>query len=155
LRHTTEVIETAEQLFGKPGSPTRLGREWLRFLRLDPGAFDRFAGTLRAAAGFHDLGKANDGFQDALDRKGEQAIRHEHLSTLLMFDRGCWEWLKGQPGVDWEVALSAVLTHHLQAPEAEPIRSLSATRKDVHLLVGQEFDELTTKIQHRLGLIGE
>ena len=49
--------------------------------------FDLFARTLCAAAGFHDLGKANDGFQDVLDRKGEQAIRHEHFSALLMFDR--------------------------------------------------------------------
>ncbi len=137
------------------GSADRLGREWLRFFRLDPAVFDLFVRTLRAAASFHDLGKANDGFRDALDRKGEQAIRHEHLGALLMFDPRCWRWLTRQEGVDWEVALSAVLTHHLQAPEAEPIRSLSDSRKYVRLLVGEEFDELTAAIQDGLELSGD
>ena len=78
LQHTIDVINVTELLFGKPGLPSRLGDQWLRFFRLDPVAFEVFARTLRAAAGLHDLGKANDGFQDAIDRKGEQAIRHEH-----------------------------------------------------------------------------
>ena len=155
LQHTEDVIDTAEQLFGKPGSATRLGGEWLRFFRLDRAMFDIFARTLRAAAGFHDLGKANDGFQDAINYQGEQAIRHEHFSTLLMFDPRCWEWLKVHPTIDWEVALSAVLTHHLQAPEADPIRSLSPARKYVRLLVGKEFDKLTETIRDRLDLTGE
>lgn len=152
MQHTVDVIDTAEQLFGKLDG---LGGKWLRFFRLDLGVFDLFAGTLRAAAGFHDLGKANDGFQDVVERKGEQAIRHEHFSTLLMFDQRCWEWLKGQPMVDWEVALSAVLTHHLQAPESDPIRPLSRFRKSVRLLVGEEYDQLRAVICERLRLSGD
>ena len=155
VQHTVEVMEAAEQLFGKPGIPTRLGREWLRFFRLEAAVFDVFARTLRAAAGFHDLGKANDGFQDALERKGEQAIRHEHISALLMFDQTFWPWLTRHKGIDWEIALSAVLTHHLQAPESDPIHSISAVRKYVHLLVGREFDKLTEAIRRPLGLTGE
>jgi CRISPR-associated endonuclease/helicase Cas3 len=155
LQHTVDVIDAAEWLFVKPGSPNRLGSEWLRFFRLDPAVFDLFARTLRAAAGFHDLGKANDGFQDAVKRTGEQAIRHEHLSTLLMFESHCWKWLKEQSGVDWEVALSAVFTHHLQAPMTEPIRSRSTSRKDVQLVVGAQFETLTVTIQDRLKLSGE
>jgi len=58
LMHTLDVIDVAEQLFGRPGSETRLGREWLRFFRLDRAMFDTFVLTLRAASGFHDLGKA-------------------------------------------------------------------------------------------------
>jgi CRISPR-associated endonuclease/helicase Cas3 len=155
-KHTTDVIEAGTLLFGEPGQPRRLGRGWLRFFRIAPEAFDLFARTLRAAAGFHDLGKANDGFQDLVTPKsnGEQAIRHEHLSTLLMFEPRCWEWLKGQPGVDWDIALSAVFTHHLQAPQAEPIRALTPTRKYVQLRFGAAFDKLSAAIQERLGLTG-
>jgi CRISPR-associated endonuclease/helicase Cas3 len=148
-QHTQDVMEVAEQLFGKEGASTRLGREWLRFFRLDRAVFDSFARTLRAAAGFHDLGKANDGFQEVLERRGEQAIRHEHFSTLLMLYPSCWQWLKGHAGIDWEVALSAVLTHHLKAPMPpmkETIPPLSASRKDVRLLVGKQFEDLTATI---------
>jgi CRISPR-associated endonuclease/helicase Cas3 len=154
LQHTEQVMEAAGHLFGNPGSRKRLGDAWLRFFRLDRAVFDHFARTLRAAAGFHDLGKANDGFQDMLERKGEQAIRHEHLSALLMFNPPLWQWLTQREGVDWAVALSAVLTHHLQAPEREPIPSLSAARKCVRLLVGDEFDKLTAAIVKGLELTG-
>jgi CRISPR-associated endonuclease/helicase Cas3 len=157
LLHTEQVIEAAQLLFGVPGERRRLGDEWLRFFSLGQDVSNLFTRTLRQAAGFHDLGKANDGFQDVVDpkSKGEQAIRHEHFSALLMFEPCCWKWLKEHPGVDWEVALSAVLTHHLQAPEAEPIRSLSDYRKYVRLLVGEELDELTAAIRDRLGLTGD
>jgi CRISPR-associated endonuclease/helicase Cas3 len=155
LQHTLEVCDAADQLFGPPGSRSRLGGEWLRFFRLDDEVFDRFAKTLRSAAGFHDLGKANDGFQDVVEHRGEQAIRHEHLSALLMFNQPLWRWLTRQDGIDWEVALSAVLTHHLQAPADEPIRSLSAARKYVRLLVGEEFDKLTAAIGVKIALTGQ
>src|SRR5262249_13199217 len=46
--HTKQVIDAGEQMFGKPGFPTDLGRAWLRFFRLDPAVFDLFARTLRA-----------------------------------------------------------------------------------------------------------
>ena len=149
LNHTVEVIDAAELLFGEPDAqPT-----WRRVVTILPTrsrVFDLFARTLRAAAGFHDLGKANDGFRDALNRTGDQAIRHEHFSTLLMFDPRCWKWLTRQTDVDWEVALSAVLTHHLQAPEADLIRSLSTPSKYVRLLVGEELNELTAAIRTAL-----
>ena len=34
---------------------------------------------------FHDLGKANYGFQDTLRHRGQQAICYEHLSALLLY----------------------------------------------------------------------
>ena len=145
-QHTRDVMDVAQRMFGPVGCSTRLGRAWLRFFKLDAGMFECFARTLCAAAGFHDFGKANDGFQQSILRTGEQAIRHEHFSALLMSHPACWSWLTRHGGIDWVVALSAVLTHHLKAPMANPIRPLSAARKSVCLLLGPKFDTLTEVI---------
>ncbi len=118
LEHTQHVIDAAEALFGG-STPTRLGECWLRFFNVEPDRWPMFYCTLRAAAAFHDLGKANDGFQKAVKRLGEQAIRHEHLSGLIMFHRPVWAWLQQIQGIDWDIALSAVLSHHLKLKAAD------------------------------------
>src|SRR5437867_2284590 len=80
--HTRDVIATVGFLYGTPDSPTRLGREWLRFFRLGREDYKRFHTNTIAAAAFHDIGKANDGFQKVVTHRGDQSIRHEHLSGL-------------------------------------------------------------------------
>lgn len=115
LEHTVHVMDAAEALFGGADGPTRLGECWLRFFKLPAVPWARFHGNLLAACGLHDWGKANDGFQNAVTRGEEQAIRHEHFSALLVAQPACWGWLGRRPDLDRDVILSAVLTHHLKA----------------------------------------
>ncbi len=116
LEHTRDVMDAAEALFGDASGPTRLGECWLRFFRILEVPWAKFHDNLLAACGLHDWGKANDGFQNAMERRGQQAIRHEHFSTLLVAQPACWSWLEQEPDfLDREVILSAVLTHHLKA----------------------------------------
>jgi CRISPR-associated endonuclease/helicase Cas3 len=116
--HTDCVLAAVDALFGKTSEPTRLGRSWLRFFGLPEAKFDRFRRHLRIAAAAHDWGKANDGFAAMLDRTGEQAVRHEHLSGLLLADLfadpAISAWLI-EAGVDTSIVLAAVLGHHVKA----------------------------------------
>ena len=54
---------------------------------------------LRVSAAAHDWGKANNGFQDAVTKQGDQVVRHEHLSGLLLADLiadgSILGWLRG------------------------------------------------------------
>ena len=115
LEHTKDVMDAAEAIFGTADRRTRLGECWQRFFKISDVPWAKFHSNLLVACGLHDWGKANRGFQDAMTNDGRQAIRHEHLSTLLIADAACWKWLEGLPELDREVVLSAVLTHHLEA----------------------------------------
>jgi CRISPR-associated endonuclease Cas3-HD len=110
--HTNDVVTAFESLFGAVDAPTRLGICWQRFFKLKD--YPHFWNASLAAALFHDLGKANDGFQNAVLRNGEQRIRHEHLSALLMGSKTVHQWVSTRPDIDWDVVLAAVLTHHLK-----------------------------------------
>jgi len=119
--HVATVRDAAEHLFGSAEKPTRLGREWVRFFRLQASQFREFLVNLKLAAIFHDLGKANDGFQKGIRKQGTQAIRHEHLSALLLYLEPMHAWLSGHKslGVDVEIVIAAVLSHHLKVSDAE------------------------------------
>src|SRR5687768_1382236 len=77
--HTNDVMAAVSFLYGSEDRPTRLAHEWLRFFRLEIEEYNRFLVNTRAAAAFHDPGKANDGFQKVVTHTGDQGIRHEHL----------------------------------------------------------------------------
>ena len=116
--HTACVLRAVDALFGREGSPTRLGLSWLRFFGLKEEDFGRFRRHLRVAAAAHDWGKANDGFQSAVSpEKGKQVVRHEHLSGLmlneLLADKAVVDWLQGE-GIDTVVILAAVISHHVK-----------------------------------------
>lgn len=113
IDHTADVVTAFESLFGEAGVATRLGVCWQRFFKLNN--YQSFWDATLAASLFHDLGKANDGFQNAVLRGGEQLIRHEHLSALLLGTDEVHKWVLTRPDIDWEVVLAAVLTHHLKA----------------------------------------
>jgi CRISPR-associated endonuclease/helicase Cas3 len=119
--HAATVSGASECLFGSVNWPTRLGREWLRFFRLGLDQFPAFLINLQLAALFHDLGKANEGFQKSFRHRGEQAIRHEHLSALLLYLEPLRYWLArcGDAGVDVEIILSAIVSHHLKVNHDE------------------------------------
>jgi CRISPR-associated endonuclease/helicase Cas3 len=156
LRHTTDVMDAGEAMFGTAAGPNRLGIAWLRFFRIRREQWPPFHANLLAAAAFHDWGKANDKMQDVLNgRSGEQVIRHEHLSAMLLAHEGVTSWLRPRQDVDWDVVLSAVVTHHLKAgfkdlaDDVSPIGQGSQFRLlDDH----PEFAELVRVISGRLGL---
>jgi CRISPR-associated endonuclease/helicase Cas3 len=148
--HTREVMEAVVLLFGDGATPTRLGREWAGFFRLD--SYPTFLACTLTAAAFHDLGKANQGMQDAMRDRGEQQVRHEHLSGLFLDLTDVRAWLEARPGLDQDVILAAVLCHHLKVSHErvlEPLTSMPVVRI---LADHPEFDRLLLDIGQRLGL---
>lgn len=117
--HIQDDLAAFEALFGNPGQPSPLARDWLRFFRLGPDQLDAFSRNAIAAIALHDLGKANDAFQDAVLHGGPQVVRHEHLSALLLMTPPVADWLAAIPGLDIDLVLSAVLGHHLKASKVE------------------------------------
>lgn len=115
--HTDDVLRAVYALFGQERSPTRLAKSWLRFFGLSEEDFSRILRHLRVGAAAHDWGKANDGFQDAVNHGGEQVIRHEHLSGLLLAeliaDQKILNWFR-VAGVNEGILLAAVISHHLK-----------------------------------------
>ncbi len=152
LQHTIDVMNAAEWLFGRPAAPTRLGSTWLCFFKIPEERYPVFHVNLIAAAGFHDWGKANDGFQKMLRREGEDVIRHEHLGGLLLALDPVTDWLKRRPDLDPDLVLSAVLTHHLKINMTD----FAAYRGGVttlRLLVDHpDFPRLIGEVAARLGL---
>ncbi len=117
IGHTEKVIQSFQLMFGADSnSPTRLASEWLRFFKLKEADFGIFHINGLITCGLHDIGKANNGFQDVVHKKkGIQVIRHEHLSGLILWLPKIREWLKQIPNADFRIIFSAVISHHLQA----------------------------------------
>ncbi len=114
--HCLETMDTFEHLFGTAGQCSRLGNAWLHFFHLPSTDWERFHANGVAACGLHDLGKANDTFQDVVTSRGtEQAIRHEHLSALLLMLADCVAWLSSDSRLDRDLITAAVAGHHLKA----------------------------------------
>jgi CRISPR-associated endonuclease/helicase Cas3 len=146
IGHTACVLSAIDSLFGVE-NPTRLALSWLRFFGLSEADFARFRLLLRVAAVFHDWGKANDGFQDAVTHEGEQVVRHEHLSGLLLAellaDAKIRSWLTGA-GIDEAVLLAAVISHHVKVA---PDRPLCDNKHALGALVAKR-DWLTFRSEH-------
>ncbi len=92
---------------------------WLRFFGIDADQGGEFWRTLSVAALFHDLGKANHDFQRAVTvpNAPAQAVRHEHLSALVLCLPECHEWLAAA-GLDVDLIIGAVLSHHVKASDS-------------------------------------
>jgi CRISPR-associated endonuclease/helicase Cas3 len=116
LQHTQDVVQAAQTLFGTQ-EPTRLARRWLEFFQIDDD-WVAFRQSLLASCVIHDWGKANDGFQHSVRATGQQLIRHEHLSALLLNLPEVSDWLI-HGGYDQPLVMSAVITHHLKAGDSE------------------------------------
>ncbi len=112
--HVLDVERSAMLLFG---AGSRFGDGFARFFRLDPSQRDAFLLHVRAASLLHDLGKANDEFQEAVRRRRrDQSVRHEHLSALLLHLPTVRMWLE-QGALDVDVLTAAVLSHHVKASD--------------------------------------
>jgi CRISPR-associated endonuclease/helicase Cas3 len=118
VEHSKAVLDTARCIYGNE-SPTKLGLSWLKFFGLTEENFKTFIINLSLAAIFHDIGKANNGFQLAISRKGEQVIRHEHLSALILWLPEIWKWLGTSSYIKREIVLAAVLCHHLKVNDSD------------------------------------
>jgi len=114
LSHTQDVVLAASALFGVEGQSTRLGERFVRLFRVHD--FDRFARNLTCSAALHDVGKANEEFQLAIDASNnggrrDQAVRHEHVSSIL-FAGESGNPLREAAGIDWQLVVAAVAGHH-------------------------------------------
>jgi CRISPR-associated endonuclease/helicase Cas3 len=113
--HTHAVVRAAGALFGTAAEPTRLGKAWLRFFKVPPVFHPAFYLHLHLSAVFHDLGKANDGFQAAVHGRGDlQAIFHDYLSALLLCTPEACECFRARSNIDHALILVAVAGHHLR-----------------------------------------
>ena len=120
VQHVDDVMAAFDALFGQGDEPASLTTAWLRFFKLsgDEQAVPIFLRHGRVAAFCHDWGKANDGFQQMLARRGSQLIRHEHLSAVLIAHPPVWRWLQAC-GLDVGLVLAAVVCHHLKARDVD------------------------------------
>ena len=155
VEHTRDVLDAAAALFGREGAPTRLARSWLHFFGLEESDQGRFLRHLRVSAAAHDWGKANDGFQRMLAKDGEQAVRHEHLSGLLvadlLSDKAVVDWLRGA-GLDEVVVLAAVISHHVKAGPQAILRLLTGVHDSVTFCSDHDdFAEVWRMIQREAG----
>jgi CRISPR-associated endonuclease/helicase Cas3 len=150
--HTTEVISCVTLLFGTADTPKRLGREWLRFFRMEDDAWGRFFVNVMAAAALHDIGKANDSFQKAIGHTGDQAIRHEHLSGLLISLPDFKRFLKQHSLIDFDVVRAAVISHHLKTDPSVWGQQLGIAETFRVLADTPDFPRLLEIAQVALGL---
>ncbi|MGI6454169.1 MAG: CRISPR-associated helicase Cas3' [bacterium] len=121
LGHTHDVMNAFYALFGNPESPSRLLKKWLQFFKLDYENYKElfFLHGLPACI-LHDIGKSNSGFQEKVYSKGEQIIRHEHLSVLILWHPSIRNWfIKNLPELDLYILLYAIMGHHLKSAKSD------------------------------------
>ncbi|MDQ3653340.1 MAG: CRISPR-associated helicase Cas3' [Acidobacteriota bacterium] len=110
--HTSDVVLAVESLLKVEADDIK------RFFKLSDEQMKNLRVIVQLAAIWHDIGKANDGFQNAVRHKGaKQYIRHEHLSAILMSLDDVREWLSKSPDVTddvFQIARLIVAGHHLQ-----------------------------------------
>jgi CRISPR-associated endonuclease/helicase Cas3 len=114
-QHLFETEQAAQCIFDLS---RRAGQNFVRFFRLDSlRDGPRFLHSLRVAALFHDIGKANEHFYAHVTgrTKDVQAVRHEHLSALVLSLPEVRDWLLKSERVDYDAVIAAVLSHHLKA----------------------------------------
>lgn len=130
----------------------RWGRNWCRFFKIyEKAEQEKFLLNLRVAALFHDIGKANEDFQEAVSQSGfsQQTIRHEHLSALILHLPEVREWLAENKDLDLEVITAAVLSHHIKASAEcetwkwmQPKSTLFLHLFDSHTEINEVFDKI-------------
>lgn len=158
MGHAQMVIQSFQSLFGFDVSPTQLAEEWMRFFRLRKNDLAAFYIHGIAASGLHDIGKANNGFQEMVTRKkGIQVIRHEHLSGLLLYLPALRIWLKQYSGLDGRILFAAVVGHHLRSNFESFAQPLNADLKifkvypqaikNILTYVGQIMDPFAAEVE--------
>lgn len=128
LGHTKSVVGSFESLFGSIENPSSLAEKWFGFFKLDYNQDkDVFYINSIVASCLHDIGKANNGFQEAIrGAKDRQSIRHEHISGLFLWLQEIRDWLDEIVLLDIDIVISAVIGHHLKAKKGECFSFLNA-----------------------------
>jgi CRISPR-associated endonuclease/helicase Cas3 len=117
--HLQDTEKAAQLIFRLDG---RWGKNWCRFFKIESEELrEKFLLNLRVAALFHDIGKANEDFHEAVTAPGfkPQTLRHEHLSALVLCLPEVRQWLAQNPELDIDIITAAVLSHHLKASESQ------------------------------------
>ena len=146
VRHTLDVVAAANKIV------ELLKHDLQKFFKLSEGEIAQVNATVKLAAFFHDIGKANDGFNAMIWKRGKQAIRHEHLSALIMSYGPMREWLtsndKGEEIVkpDYQIARLVVSGYHLKTALRENMdpRFVGLAQK----MAGALADKVTVYSQH-------
>ncbi|AYV54087.1 CRISPR-associated helicase Cas3' [Leptospira kmetyi] len=114
--HSLDTEIAAISIFKKE---SRFLNNWLRFFKVRKEDEEKFLLNLRVACLFHDIGKANEDFQKAVNEITffHQGIRHEHLSALVLHLPKVSSWLAKNENLDHNIITASVLTHHLKAEE--------------------------------------
>jgi CRISPR-associated endonuclease/helicase Cas3 len=112
--HGGDVMRATRVMFGERDRPSPLAGAWLRFFKVPQQRCHEFWRALMVASILHDLGKANSEFQAAVRNPTKmQAIRHEHVTALLLGTGPLADWLdKCLRPVERLAVLSAVASHH-------------------------------------------
>ena len=112
--HGGDVMRATRVMFGEHDRPSPLAGAWLRFFKVPQQRCQEFWRALMVASILHDLGKANSEFQAAVRNPTKmQAIRHEHVTALLLGTGPLANWLdKCLRPVERLAVLSAVASHH-------------------------------------------
>jgi CRISPR-associated endonuclease/helicase Cas3 len=108
--HLADVHAAAVQVLDSTGD------DQLRALGLPVEANrERVRRIVRLAAAAHDLGKANDHFQDMLRTGRVQGLRHEWATLLILSRPEVRDWLMpavAHDRIDWQLAQWAIAGHH-------------------------------------------
>ncbi|MDZ7262077.1 MAG: CRISPR-associated helicase Cas3' [candidate division KSB1 bacterium] len=155
LGHTKAVMDCFKHMFGSsPETNTRLRQLWLKFFRLNQNIAESFYINTLLACFLHDLGKANNYFQNlVIYGKGMQSIRHEHLSGLIILISPFQDILKNIPLANIHIILSAVIGHHLRVNHQEFGQCLNPDIKTFQVY-GEDIIQLWNNLCAYLG-IGE
>lgn len=121
--HLEEVYDAALAVLEASGDAQ------LRAMGLAPEVWSsRLRRIVLLAAALHDLGKANDHFQETVRRKRTQAqgLRHEWVTYWLLEKTSLREWLFQlfEHRDDWHIALWAIVGHHPRHDRPTPPKPL-------------------------------
>jgi CRISPR-associated endonuclease/helicase Cas3 len=133
--HTLDVTEAAKAVFGGA-----FGDQWCTFFRVTDR--DAFRLNLQLSAAAHDTGKADEGNQAMLrgDRDA-RAVRHEHLSAIMLCDTRIREAIAGL-GADPAVVIGAVLSHHLKATHRSFMEPVGGVASVCRPILNDDFREV-------------
>ncbi len=148
-KHLRDTEEAANSVFSG-----RILQNWCRFFGTNP---DQFLLNVRIAGLFHDIGKANEEFQEICGehKKLTQTLRHEWLSALILHLPEMRSWLSQSPDLDFEVVVAAVLGHHMKA-DVDWFKSCQTSNRTLALhLEHIEVKSTFRRIREMLSLAGE
>ncbi len=151
-KHLLDTEQAAQQIFRLNG---RWGKNWCRFFQIQTKeAQECFLLSLRVAALFHDIGKANEDFYAAVSKEGFtlQTLRHEHISALLLCLPEVRAWLSTNSVLDVDIITAAVLSHHIKASEKKDEFGWCQPRGKSILKLYLQHDEIKAILQ-RIGNI--